>query len=187
MDSLVTTLKGILLTLFLVLGLGTTSVAAPAQTGDQATVASTTEALPQKGMLYTIVKVVDGDTVTIWLDGRKQTIRLIGINTPETVDPRRPVQCFGKQASDKAKELLAGHQVRVVLDPSQGNYDKYHRMLGYIYRDDGFFLNEYMVKEGYAYEYTYRYPYQFQAAFKQAQKDAEAHGRGLWAPGVCAN
>ena len=55
---------------------------------------------------YQVIKVVDGDTITIDLNGKAETIRLIGINTPETVDPRKPVECFGVEASNKAKELL---------------------------------------------------------------------------------
>lgn len=135
--------------------------------------------------LYAVVKVVDGDTIHIDVAGRKETVRLIGINTPETVDPRRPVECFGNEASNKAKELLEGKKIRIETEQSQGERDKYGRLLGYVFREDGLFFNEYMISEGYAYEYTYRIPYKYQAEFKVAQKEAEANGRGLWAPGVC--
>ena len=135
--------------------------------------------------LYAVVKVVDGDTIHIDVAGKKETVRLIGINTPETVDPRRPVECFGKEASSKAKELLEGKKVRIETEASQGERDKYGRVLGYVYREDGLFFNKYMIEEGYAYEYTYRIPYQYQVEFKTAQKEAEANGRGLWATGVC--
>ncbi len=135
--------------------------------------------------LYSVVKVVDGDTIHIDMDGKKETVRLIGMNTPETVDPRRPVECFGKEASAKAKELLDGQRVRIETEASQGERDKYGRLLGYVTREDGLFFNNYMISEGYAYEYTYRLPYKYQAEFKAAQKSAEAAGRGLWALGVC--
>jgi len=135
--------------------------------------------------LYTVTKVIDGDTITISMNGVPKTIRLIGIDTPETVDPRTTVQCFGVEASNKAKELLTGKNVWIETDVITGQRDKYDRLLAYIYRDDGLFINRYLVEYGYAYEYTYNTPYKYQAEFKAAQKSAEAAGRGLWAPGVC--
>lgn len=134
---------------------------------------------------YQIIKVVDGDTLTIDLNGKSETIRLIGMNTPETVDPRKPVECFGIQASNMAKELLTGKRVYIEMDPTQGERDKYGRLLAYAYREDGFFFNKSMILSGYAYEYTYDIPYKYQNEFKLAQKDAETNQRGLWAPGVC--
>lgn len=135
--------------------------------------------------LYPVLRVVDGDTIDISLDGVKTRIRLIGINTPETVDPRRPVQCFGKEASAKAKELLLGQNISIELDASQDKYDKYGRLLAYVYLADGTFFNEKMIREGYAYEYTYRLPYTYQKEFKEAQRDASSAKRGLWADGAC--
>ena len=78
-----------------------------------------------KQSLYNVIKVVDGDTITVNLNGANETLRLIGLDTPETVDPRKPVQCFGLAASNKAKELLTGQQVRLEAEPSQGERDKY--------------------------------------------------------------
>src|SRR3989344_8068933 len=89
-----------------------------------------TPALPQN--TYAVSKVIDGDTISIMKDGKAVTLRLIGLDTPETVDPRKPVQCFGKAASDKAKELLAGTNVRLEFDASQGLLDKYGRTLAYV-------------------------------------------------------
>lgn len=134
---------------------------------------------------YSVTKVVDGDTITINLDGTSETIRLIGINTPETVDPRKPVECFGKQASDEAKTLLSGKKVRIEKDSTQGERDKYGRLLAYVFRDDGLFFNEHMIQQGYAYEYTYNNPYKYQTQFKADQVLAKSQGKGLWAPGVC--
>jgi endonuclease YncB( thermonuclease family) len=70
---------------------------------------------------YSVLSVVDGDTVKIRMNGNEETIRLIGMDTPETVDPRKPVQCFGREASNKAKELLSGIKVHIEMDASQGN------------------------------------------------------------------
>ncbi len=185
-DVLVELGKEILIAILMMLGL---AVPFPVQTSSEtskpATETTSSTSSISSTTLYAVVKVVDGDTLHIDVDGKKETVRLIGINTPETVDPRRPVECFGKEASNKAKELLTGREVRIETEASQGERDKYGRLLGYIYRDDGLFFNKYMIEEGYAYEYTYRLPYKYQAEFKSAQKSAEALKKGLWAPGVC--
>lgn len=139
---------------------------------------------PQE-IYYVVAKVIDGDTLSIDMNGTKETLRLIGINTPETVDPRKPVECFGKEASAKANELLSGKRIRIEKDPTQGDRDKYGRLLAYVYREDGIFFNKKMIEEGYAYEYTYNLPYKYQAEFKEAQRMAEAGRKGLWASGVC--
>jgi len=134
---------------------------------------------------YSVVSVVDGDTIKISMGGKQETLRLIGIDTPETVDPRKPVQCFGKEASNKAKELLSGKKVRIEKDSTQDERDKYNRLLAYIYREDGLFYNKYMVEQGYAHEYTYNTPYKYQAEFKVAEKSARENQRGLWSPNTC--
>jgi micrococcal nuclease len=146
--------------------------------------ALTTTPQAQSGY-YPITEVVDGDTIKIRMGGKEETLRLIGMDTPETVDPRKPVQCFGKEASNEAKKLLSGHRVRLEMDPTQGDRDKYGRMLAYAYRDDGLFYNEYMIRQGYAHEYTYDLPYTYQADFKAAQRAAEAAQLGLWSPATC--
>jgi len=87
------------------------------------------------------------------LTKQRYTMRLIGINTPETVDPRKPVECFGREASAEAKRLLTGQRVRIELDPSQNTYDRYGRLLGYVFvRDvergalEDMHFNLYMIK-----------------------------------------
>lgn len=134
---------------------------------------------------YRVVKVIDGDTLAIEMDGKSTTVRLIGLDTPETVDPRKPVQCFGKAASDKAKELLTGTYVRIEKDASQGETDKYGRTLAYIYMANGTIYNKYMITEGYGHEYTYNLPYKYQQEFKAAETQARAEKKGLWADGAC--
>jgi len=134
---------------------------------------------------YSVSSVVDGDTLKVNINGTVETLRLIGLDTPETVDPRKPVQCFGKEASNKAKELLTGKKVRIEKDSTQGELDKYGRRLAYIYREDGLFYNKYMIEQGYAHEYTYNTPYKYQAEFKAAQKSAQENLRGLWSPDTC--
>lgn len=134
---------------------------------------------------YRVIKIVDGDTIDVDIDGKVERLRLIGINTPETVDPRRPVECFGKEASEKAKELLSGEEVELESDSTQGDRDKYGRLLRYVRTKEGFFYNLEIIKQGYAYEYTYDLPYKYQKEFKAAQNEARNANRGLWADGAC--
>lgn len=157
---------------------------------EQVSVAPTSSptSIPQSD-LYTVSSVIDGDTIQVVINNKKETIRLIGIDTPETVDPRKTVQCFGKEASAKTKSLLSDKSVRLESDPTQGERDKYQRLLKYVFLpiEGGqlLFVNDYLVREGYAHEYTYNIPYKYQSEFKQAQKEAEENKKGLWADDAC--
>jgi micrococcal nuclease len=134
-----------------------------------------------------IVRVVDGDTVDVrFEDGSTERVRLIGIDTPEVVDPRKPVQCFGREASEHARELLSGKSVWIETDPSQGDRDVYGRLLAYIWLPDGRNFGEVMIDDGYAHEYTYRLPYVYQTEFQAAQDQAMSNQLGLWSPATCA-
>lgn len=124
--------------------------------------------------LYLVTKVVDGDTIEI--DG-KYKLRYIGIDTPETVDPRRRVGCFGKEASNKNKELVLGKKVRLEKDVSET--DKYGRLLRYVYVGD-LFVNKYLVEEGYAKASSYPPDIKYQEIFTLAQKTAQSANKGLW-------
>lgn len=137
------------------------------------------------GPLYRVERVVDGDTVAIAMGGGTETLRLIGMDTPETRDPRKPVQCFGREASARAERLLAGTRVRIAGDPTQDTRDRYGRLLAYVYTEGGELYNERMIREGYAHEYTYQAPYRFQARFRLAEREARELGRGLWSPDTC--
>ncbi len=134
---------------------------------------------------YKIIKVVDGDTINVEIDGKPKAVRLIGINSPELYDRRKPVECFAVEASNKAKELLTGKTVKLESDPSQGDKDKYNRLLRYVFLEKEINFNKMMVAQGFAFEYTYATPYKYQAEFKEAQKEAEENKMGLWADGVC--
>lgn len=134
---------------------------------------------------YVVTRVVDGDTIHVSIEGKDTTIRLIGVNTPETVDPRRKVECFGKEASVYMKSLLTDRKVRLESDPTQDVRDKYGRLLAYVYREDGLFINKELIARGYAYEYTYKIPYEYQVEFKKLQEQARLEGKGLWQAGVC--
>ena len=126
-----------------------------------------------------VVRVVDGDTVAVRLGRREETVRLIGIDTPETVDPRSPVECFGEEASARTKALLpAGTGVRLVADVEAR--DRYDRLLAYVYRDDGTFVNLALVEDGYASVLTYPPNVAHQSEFTAAAARARDEGRGLW-------
>ncbi|MEI7620273.1 MAG: thermonuclease family protein [Candidatus Falkowbacteria bacterium] len=135
---------------------------------------------------YEVVKVVDGDTITVIVDGKKIGIRMIGLDTPETVDPRKKVQCFGREASDKSKELLSGKKVRLESDDTQGDKDKYDRLLRYVFLEDGTLFNKWMIENGFGFEYTYdSNPYKYQFDFQAAENLARENNRGLWASTAC--
>jgi len=129
--------------------------------------------------LVKVVRVVDGDTIEI--EGGEK-VRYIGIDTPETVDPRKPVQCFGIEASKKNKELVEGKMVRLEKDIT--DRDKYRRLLRYIYVGDTF-INLELVKQGFAYSYSYPPDIKYQDQFVKAQQEAREEKRGLW--NACLN
>lgn len=141
----------------------------------------------ETGVLVT--RVVDGDTIEISAiggssSGREggQKVRYVGIDTPETVDPRRAVGCFGKEASSKNKELVEGKMV--ILEKDITNVDKYNRLLRYVYlkQSDGtlLFVNDYLVREGYAKNYTYPPDVKFNTQFLEAEREAREQNKGLW-------
>lgn len=129
--------------------------------------------------LYRVTEVDDGDTIKVAQGGQIETVRFIGMDTPEVKDPRKPIQCFGRSASAKTKSLLTGKSVRLVADPIGDNRDKYHRLLRYVYLPDGTFVNELLVKQGYAFAYVV-FPFSDEAQFRQDEIAAKATDVGLW-------
>jgi len=123
---------------------------------------------------YLVTRVIDGDTIEIQ-GGEK--VRYIGVDTPETKHPRKPVQCFGRQAAEKNKQLVEGKMVRLEKDVSEA--DRYGRLLRYVYAGD-VFVNLAMVKQGYAYAATFPPDVKYQELFSQAQREAREGRRGLW-------
>jgi micrococcal nuclease len=129
------------------------------------------------GVRTTVTRVVDGDTIVV--TGNVH-VRLIGMDTPETVDPRKPVQCFGKAASARTKQLLPpGSAVNLVYDADR--YDRYGRTLAYVYRArDGLFVNAALVREGFAVVYTFPPNVAHEADFVRLEREARTADRGLW-------
>lgn len=132
-----------------------------------------------EGEKVLVTKVVDGDTIVV---NDKQTVRFVGMDTPETVDPRRPVGCFGKEASNETKSLLAGKEV--ILQRDVSDTDKYKRILRYVFlplaNGQILFVNDYLVREGFAKVYTYPPDVKFDEEFRQAEKEAREAKKGLW-------
>ena len=136
-----------------------------------------------QGRQFAVVKVVDGDTLDIdILDGNYShtRIRLWGIDTPETKDPRTGPMYFGKEASDFATKLALGKQVTIYLEKEKNSRDKYHRLLAYIQLPDGTFLNEVLLSEGYAYA-DLRFKHGLYNKYKQLESVARSQKKGLWA------
>ena len=135
------------------------------------------------GARATVVRVVDGDTVVLRIAGRKESVRLIGVDTPETKHPTKPVECFGPEASRHAAGLLpAGTEVLVRRDTEAR--DVYRRLLLYVYRaDDGLFVNRELVAGGWAVPKSYPPNTAHAEEFAALAATAEAAGLGLW--GAC--
>lgn len=130
--------------------------------------------------LYLVQDVSDGDTIRVQIVGKTETVRLIGIDTPETKDPRVGVQCFGISASKKMTELVRNKWVRLEADTQSDDRDRYGRLLRYVYLEDGTFINEQMVAQGYAFAYTI-YPNDKLEEFRSWEAQARASNLGLWA------
>ena len=126
-----------------------------------------------------VVRIIDGDTLVANIDGKNQTIRLVGIDTPETKDPRKPVQCFGKEASTKLSQLTSSGQIRLEYDSKQGESDRFGRTLAYVFTPDNTFVNQEMIKQGFAYAYT-KTDSDYLQHFKQLELLARQQERGLW-------
>jgi len=144
-----------------------------------------TPAITNTAGRYQVGAIVDGDTFKLFINNQEETVRLLGIDTPETKAANKPVECFGQEASAKLTSLLSGKFVEIEFDHSQGERDKYGRLLLYIWVE-GLFVNKEMVKQGFAHEYTYNLPYKYQEEFKAYQQYAMNNKLGLWGA-VCAN
>ncbi len=124
-----------------------------------------------------VTRVVDGDTIDVVVNGSEQRLRYIGINTPETVDPRRPVECFGREASERNRQLVEGQTVGLERDVSET--DRFGRLLRYVWLGDEM-VNATLVAEGYATAATFPPDVKYAATFAALEAEARTAGRGLW-------
>jgi len=128
-----------------------------------------------------VVKVIDGDTIEIETGER---VRFIGVDTPETVHPKKSIQCYGREASNKMKSLLSNKWIYLEKDVSET--DRYGRLLRYIYLPnlnnptEAIFIDEYLIENGYGKVITYPPDVKYHDKLLVAQKNAQAENRGLW-------
>lgn len=141
----------------------------------------TAKTMPQDSQpgLYRVTDFADGDTIEIDMNGIREKIRFIGVDTPETQDPRTSVQCFGKVASEFTKSLIGNNNVRLGADPANTNRDRYNRLLRYVYLPDGRLVNAEIIKQGYGFAYTL-FPFEKMEEFREYERQAREAGLGLW-------
>jgi micrococcal nuclease len=161
----------------IIYGLNSYIAAHPPQAAPKVQSATTAVAPPG---YYTVRQAIDGDTFQIMMDGKKESVRLIGVDTPETHKPNTAVQCYGPEASDFTRQTVEGKPVRLEADPTNDNRDRYNRLLRYAYMQDGTLLNKLLVEQGYGFAYL-SFPFEKKAEFAAAQDQARQSKRGLWA------
>lgn len=127
---------------------------------------------------YKVIKVDDGDTIDVEMNGNIETVRFIGVDTPETKDPRKRVQCFGQKASQFTKDILVNSTVRLETDPQSTNRDRYDRLLRYVYKGD-LLVNAEIIKTGYGFANT-GFPFEKMEEFKKLEDQAKKDNQGLW-------
>jgi micrococcal nuclease len=127
----------------------------------------------------TATRVVDGDTIVVSISGRQEKVRLIGVDTPETVNPNKPVEYFGKEASAFTRRMAEGQMVRLEEDGQSANRDRYGRLLRYVWLPDGRLLNAEIIAQGYGFAYL-KYPFDRMEEFRRLEREAREKERGLW-------
>lgn len=130
--------------------------------------------------LYSVDHFVDGDTIAVKMNDKIETIRLIGVDTPETHKPGSPVQCYGPAAAAYTKNIIGDSRVRLAADEQSSNRDRYNRLLRYVYLPDGRMVEAELIKNGYGFAYT-TFPFTKAKDFVAAQEAAKSTNKGLWA------
>ena len=130
--------------------------------------------IPESKNVFLVTRIIDGDTIEL---NTGERVRYIGIDAPETVDRRRPMECFGKEAAQKNRELVEGKEIRLEKDVSE--HDKYGRLLRYVYVGDQF-INLAIVQQGYAATATFPPDVKYQELFLMAARQARENNLGLW-------
>ncbi|MFA1782429.1 thermonuclease family protein [Bacillus velezensis] len=125
-----------------------------------------------------VIRCIDGDTFIAEINGKQERIRLILVDTPETVHPNKPVQPFGKEASDFTKKMLEHHSVYLEYDKEKR--DKYNRLLAYVYLTDGSSFNQELLEKGYARLAVFPPNTKYQEQYSKAEKTAKQKHRGVW-------
>lgn len=129
---------------------------------------------------YEVKEVIDGDTIKILYEGELTSLRLIGVDAPEINHPEIGKECFGNASSQFLRSYLKNKTIYLEFDPTQQKYDKYSRLLAYIFLKNGTNVNKQLIRKGYAKEYTYDNKYKFRQEFLSAQRYAKKNNKGLW-------
>ncbi len=130
--------------------------------------------------LYTINHYVDGDTITVNMNGSVETVRFIGVDTPETHKPNTPVQCYGPEAAAHTRQVISQFgKVRLQADPLDTNRDRYGRLLRYVYLPDGTLLDEQIIKQGFGFAYL-NFPFSMKSQFAADETAAQTAKLGVW-------
>jgi micrococcal nuclease len=133
---------------------------------------------PQSKPEYKCIRVVDGDTIIIRQGTNEPVrVRLIGVDTPESVRPESPVEYFGKEAAAFTRRMARGKEVRLEFD--QERYDKYDRLLAYVFLPDGKMLNQEIIRQGYGHVFQ-KFPFKYRRNFRKLEREARENKRGLW-------
>ena len=127
-----------------------------------------------------VLRAVDGDTLEVAIARRTEKVRLIGVDTPESVHPNKPVEYFGKESSAFLRRLASGRRVTLRDDPEARNRDRYGRLLRYVYLEDGTLVNAEIIRQGYGHAYV-KYPFSRMEEFRGYERQARRRGLGLWA------
>lgn len=128
---------------------------------------------------YAVARFIDGDTLSVDMNGKRETVRMIGIDTPETHKPNTPVQCYGPAAAAFTKNLIGNQKVRLESDPKNQNRDRYNRLLRYVYLPDNKLVQKELVANGYGFAYT-QFPFGKMDEFVAAERQAALGKKGLW-------
>jgi micrococcal nuclease len=129
-----------------------------------------------------VIRIVDGDTIVVQVNGHAETVRLIGVDTPEIKDPRKPVEHFAREASQFTSSLLKSQRVRLEIQAAPTSRDRYGRLLAYVYRErDNLLVNNEIILQGYGHAYV-KYPFDpaRMEEFREAERSARIAKRGLW-------
>ncbi len=168
---------------FVLLSLLTGALSGPCFAASQSSIVGTSAQSEETGApggeFRKVVRVVDGDTIVV---SPNEKVRLIGVDTPETVHPKKAVACFGKEAKQFTRDAVEGKTVRLVMDKvnaKRRHKDRYGRTLAYAYLSDGKMLNAELLRQGYAHAYT-RFPFRYLVEFRQIERAARTEAVGLW-------
>lgn len=129
---------------------------------------------------YRVTEFVDGDTIAVDMNGHNEKIRMIGVDTPKTHDPRKSVECFGQAAANYTKQLIGDKPVRLEADSLSTNRDRYDRLLRYVYTSDGKLVEAEIIKNGYGFAYV-SFPFNKLEEFRGYETQAREQNNGLWA------